>query len=114
MLEQPLHGGRGLVAAGNRGHARERLGVPARPSMARSPTRVFMRVERLSSSGSRASSAASASVGAQARKLEIGVGRTCRRRAPIATWVPARSGRLAPLGLRARDFHARLARAARA
>ena len=60
--------------------------------MARRPTRVFMRVDRLSSNGSRASAAASASVGAQARKLDNGVGSTCRRRAPSAICAPARSG----------------------
>ena len=88
--------------------------LPASPSMARKPTRVFMRVDRLSSSGSRASSSASASVGAQARKLDIGVGSTCRRRAPSATCVPGAQRQLAPLRLRARDFDARLGRAARA
>ena len=81
--------------------------------MARKPTRVFMRVDRLSSNGSRASAAASASVGAQARKLDIGVGSTCSRRAPSAICAPGAQRQAAPLVLRARDFEARLARRAR-
>ena len=114
VLQQPFHRRRRLRRR-RQSRPRPRT-APASPrraaSMARTPTRVFMRVDRLSSSGSRASA------------LGLGLGRRAgeeardRRRqhvqAPRAERdLRARSQRqLAPLGLRARDFDARLGGAA--
>jgi hypothetical protein len=78
------------------------------PSMARTP-----RGSSCASTGFEqrlaASSSASASVGAQARKLEIGVGRHVQAARTERHLGAGAQRQLAALGLGARDFHARSA-----